>query len=94
MFCNKVWQATRFVLMWAAEKNVHDYTVPNPTHSTQFWILSRLADCVEKMNNAFKSYDIYICSAKFKTFFYKEFCDVFLVKLQYQNILKCISYFI
>lgn len=71
--------------MWAAEKNVHDYSMPIPTHLTQFWILSRLGDCVEKMNNAFKCYDIYICSSKFKTFFYKEFCDVFLVKLHYQT---------
>lgn len=79
LFCNKVWQAARFVLMWAAEKNVQDYNSPNPINSIQFWILSRLGDCVNKINNSLQNYDIYIFSAELKKFFYQEFCDVFLV---------------
>lgn len=79
MFCNKVWQATRFVLMWAVEKNVHNYTSPTPVNSTQLWILSRLGDCVHKVNNSFENYDIYISTTELKKFFHNEFCDVFLV---------------
>jgi valyl-tRNA synthetase len=79
MFCNKVWQATRFVLMWAVEKNVHNYTFPTPINSTQLWILSRLGDCVKKCNDSFQNYDIYISTMEVKRFFYNEFCDVFVV---------------
>uniref|UniRef100_A0A2S2Q8D5 valine--tRNA ligase n=1 Tax=Sipha flava TaxID=143950 RepID=A0A2S2Q8D5_9HEMI len=78
MFCNKVWQATRFVLMWAVEKNVHNYTFPTPINSTQLWILSRLGDCVKKCNDSFQNYDIYISTMEVKRFFYNEFCDVFV----------------
>lgn len=79
LFCNKVWQATRFVLMWANEKNVYDYESPNPISSVQFWILSRLGNCVNNINNSFQNYDIYMSTAAFRTFFYNELCDVFLV---------------
>lgn len=81
MFCNKVWQATRFVLMWAVEKNVQSYTSPTPINSTQHWILSRLADCVQTINNSLQNYDIYISTTEFKQFFRYEFCDIFLVFL-------------
>lgn len=79
MFCNKIWQAARFVLMWANEKKVHDYISPTPSNMIQFWILSRLGDCVHKINNSFQNYDIYIATTKLRQFFYHEFCDVFLV---------------
>ncbi|XP_003240691.1 valine--tRNA ligase isoform X1 [Acyrthosiphon pisum] len=78
MFCNKIWQATRFVLMWAKEKKVHDYISPTPSNMIQFWILSRLGDCVHNINNSFQNYDIYIATTKLRQFFYYEFCDVFL----------------
>jgi len=81
MFCNKVWQATRFVLMWANEKNVDDYVAPTPNNLAQFWILSRLGDCVYKMNNSFQNYDIYISVSELRKFFYNEFCDVFVVHI-------------
>lgn len=80
-FCNKIWQATRFILMWANENNVNDYTLPIPINSTQRWILSRLGDCVCKINNSLQNYDIYISTTKFRQFFYNEFCDIYLVSL-------------
>lgn len=87
MFCNKVWQAARFVLMWANEKNVDDYISPTPINLIQFWILSRLGDCVYKINNSFQNYDIYISTTKLRKFFYNDFCDVYLVHI-YLFILK------
>lgn len=79
MFCNKVWQASRFVLMWAKEKHVENYLFPTPINVTQCWILSRLGDCVQKIDSSLQNYDIYIFTAEFKKFFYNEFCDIFLV---------------
>lgn len=79
MFCNKVWQASRFVLMWANEKNVQNYSLPVPINLIQHWILSRLGDCVFKMNNSFQNYDIYVSTTEFRKFFYNDLCDVFLV---------------
>jgi len=79
MFCNKVWQAARFVLMWANEKNVDDYISPTPINLIQFWILSRLGDCVYKINNSFQNYDIYISTTELRKFIYNDFCDVYLV---------------
>lgn len=90
MFCNKVWQATRFVLMWANEKNVHNYITPIPINLAQFWILSRLEDCVYKINNSFQKYDFYIATTELRKFFYNEFCDVFLVIIYKTNMYKLI----
>lgn len=90
MFCNKVWQASRFVFMWANEKQVHDYISQTPINKMQFWILSRLGDCVQTINNSFQNYDIYIATAKLRTFFYNEFCDVFLVYIILTIYFQCI----
>lgn len=79
MFCNKVWQATRFVLMWAIEKNIHNYESPIPVNISQTWILSRLGNCVNKINNSLQNYDIYISTSEFRKFFYNDFCDIYLV---------------
>lgn len=67
--------------MWASEKNVSDYTTVVPTNLTQLWILSRLANCVYKINNSFKNYNTYIYVAEFKQFFMNEFCNIFLVNI-------------
>lgn len=89
MFCNKIWQASRFVLMWANEKKVQNYSLPVPINLTQHWILSRLGACVIKMNSSFQNYDIYVSTTEFKNFFYYDFCDVFLVRIiWYINIKK------
>lgn len=76
--------------MWANEKNVHNYSSPIPINLTQSWILSRLEDCVYKVNNSLENYDIYIATAELRTFFYKEFCDVFLVCIYYSNLTSII----
>ncbi|XP_050543187.1 valine--tRNA ligase-like isoform X1 [Daktulosphaira vitifoliae] len=78
MFCNKIWQASRFVLMWAIEKRVIEYDSPKPITVTQQWILSRLADTVLQSNAKLKNYDIYIATTKIRKFFYNDFCDIFL----------------
>ncbi|XP_050420491.1 valine--tRNA ligase-like [Adelges cooleyi] len=78
MFCNKIWQASRFVLMWAAEKNVVEYDSPKPITPAEKWILSRLANVVSKANISLETYNIYIASTEFKKFFYNDFCDIFL----------------
>lgn len=65
--------------MWANEKNVHNYISPIPTNLTQSWILSRLENCVYKINNSFQTYNIYIATTELRKFFYNEFCDIFLV---------------
>lgn len=73
-FCNKIWNATRFVLM-----NI-DGPVPIPTSFTTVdkWLLSRLYETEKAVRIAYDGYDIQsACQALYK-FFWSELCDWYI----------------
>lgn len=74
-FCNKIWNATRFILM-----NVGDTipTKPKELKVEDEWILSRLANCEEITRRAYESYDIQAAAQAIYTFFWSELCDWYI----------------
>ncbi len=73
-FCNKIWNATRFVLM-----NIEG-SVPEPKSLTTVdkWLLSRLFETERLVKAAYDGYDVQsACQAMYK-FFWSELCDWYI----------------
>ncbi|ACM22925.1 Valyl-tRNA synthetase [Thermotoga neapolitana DSM 4359] len=74
-FANKIWNATRFVLM-----NLEDYKeVPLENLKTvDKWILTRLNKTVKEVTSALENYDFNIAARTIYNFFWDEFCDWYI----------------
>ncbi|XP_018564087.1 valine--tRNA ligase-like [Anoplophora glabripennis] len=82
-FCNKIWQATKFVKLWfsnvskgqdlrEAEIDVRCLTLMDK------WALSRLSFMVDTVNDGLRGYNFHVATAALKNFLYYDFCDVYL----------------
>ncbi len=74
-FCNKLWNAARFVL-----QNLGDEPPEEPTELElpERWILSRLAQVAETVDRALGSYEFAEASRSLHQFVWSEFCDWYL----------------
>jgi valyl-tRNA synthetase len=77
-FCNKIWNAARYVFM-----NTEDETVSRPTSHDDFsradiWIRSRLQDTLKKVDEAVAIYRFDLVSQAIYDFFWNEYCDWYL----------------
>ncbi|MFK7955856.1 MAG: valine--tRNA ligase [Lysobacterales bacterium] len=75
-FCNKIWNATRYVLMNVEEKSV----APAPETATVFdrWIVSRFHHAADEVNRNFKRYRFDLAAAAIYEFTWHEYCDWYL----------------
>ena len=73
-FCNKIWNATRFVLM-----NVEGVpSRPASLETVDKWLLSRLVHTEKEVKLAYERYDLQAaCSALYR-FFWSEVCDWYI----------------
>ncbi len=74
-FCNKIWNASRFVLM-----NLEDYA-PGPRGELTLadrWILSRYASTIEKTTEALEAFDLGEAGRLLYEFIWNEFCDWYI----------------
>jgi valyl-tRNA synthetase len=83
-FCNKVWNATRFAMMYFGEgfKFSGGVDLAGALAWEDRWILSRLSACAEKTNKAFEKYEFANATTATYSFFQYEFCDVYLELLK------------
>lgn len=74
-FCNKIWNASRFVMM-----NLEGFVGQRPDlfEPVDEWILSRLARAQLAVEEAYDSYDIQAAAAALYQFFWSEFCDWYI----------------
>jgi valyl-tRNA synthetase len=68
LFCNKVWQAGKFVLSAVKQVGPCDLVLPNSTPSGLFeqWILSRQANAVQVVESALVQADMHEATAAIK----------------------------
>jgi len=74
-FCNKIWNASRFVLM-----NLGDEipAKPDGLEPIDAWILSQLAVSEQEIKDAYEGYDfIAVCQALYR-FFWNSLCDKYI----------------
>lgn len=75
-FCNKIWNAARYVLM-----NSEDQTVPSKEEALEHcsvadrWIISRFEQTAKEIETAMESYRFDIASQALHEFVWNEYCD-------------------
>ena len=76
-FANKIWNATRFVLM-----NLDDFekveVKPSDLKLADRWILSRLQKVTKKVTEALDGYDFNVAAGEMYSFFWDELCDWYI----------------
>ncbi len=85
-FCNKLWNASRFVLMSLEEEEREGeestvfLSLPPREEQTSAdrWILSQLRDTIEAVNARLGSYDVDDATRALYNFFWNDFCDWYL----------------
>ena len=75
-FCNKLWNASRFVLMNSEGAQFHG--VPQPRTDAEKWILSRLAKVTAEAQTHFADYRFDLLAQALYEFAWNEFCDWFV----------------
>jgi len=75
-FANKIWNASRFVLMNAGE----EFAPSDPRIETvaDAWILSRLADLAARVDEGLLTYEFGETARALYDFFWNEFCDWYI----------------
>jgi len=75
-FANKIWNASRFVLMNIDE----DYVPGDPEAATvaDAWILSRLADLAARVDEGLLTYEFGEVARSLYDFFWNDFCDWYI----------------
>lgn len=78
-FCNKIWNATRFVLMNIEEGTVFDLDrTPEALEIVDRWLLSRLHHVVKEVDAAYGRYDLQVAAQTLYGFFWNELCDWYI----------------
>ncbi|XP_052873489.1 valine--tRNA ligase-like [Anopheles cruzii] len=86
-FCNKLWNATKFALMYFSGTDTYDViTTLDGAEGGNIdrWILSRLAGCIEVSNRGFEKYEFALATNACYNFWLYDLCDVYL------ECLKCV----
>lgn len=77
-FCNKLWNAARFVLMNCEGFTVEAGATLAPQTEAERWILTRLHHCLAEVETQFTAYRFDLVSQALYEFTWNEFCDWFL----------------
>ncbi|XP_028159535.1 valine--tRNA ligase [Ostrinia furnacalis] len=84
-FCNKLWNAAKFALMYFPKDTVYEVHTPNvPADLAPMdrWMLSKLALAVQKANAGFQAYDFPSATTHCYNLWLYDLCDVYLEYLK------------
>lgn len=76
-FANKVWNASRFIMMNMPEGNIQDVDVSELTDADK-WILSKANTLAKDVTDNLDKYEIGVAAAKLYDFIWEEFCDWYI----------------
>ncbi|MYL25694.1 MULTISPECIES: valine--tRNA ligase [Halomonadaceae] len=77
-FCNKLWNAARYVLMNTEGEDCGTSGEPLELSLADRWILSRLQTCIEETNSFFDHYRFDRIAQSIYDFLWNEYCDWYL----------------
>ena len=76
-FANKIWNATRFVLMNQKEELPEEFSAQELTAADR-WILSKVNTLAKEVTESLDKYDLGIAADALEHFFWEEFCDWYI----------------
>jgi len=77
-FCNKLWNAARFVLLSLEEAAVSRTVDHGPAPAAERWIRSRLGATIAAVDGALREYRLDFAASALYEFTWREFCDWYL----------------
>lgn len=77
-FCNKIWNASRFVMMNIEGKEIGQEARPELWELPEQWIISRLQKTEQAVHKAFADYRLDIAAQLMYDFVWNEYCDWYL----------------
>ncbi|AEF53381.1 valine--tRNA ligase [Marinomonas posidonica] len=77
-FCNKIWNATRYVLMNTEEQDCGQNGAEVELSLADKWIISRLQHAEEAVNRAFETHRYDLAAQALYEFMWHEYCDWYL----------------
>ncbi|MFN0001715.1 MAG: valine--tRNA ligase [Pseudohongiellaceae bacterium] len=77
-FCNKIWNAARYVFMNAEEQHVTRPMDVSHYSRADLWIQARFQVALQKVNENFANYRFDLVSQAVYDFFWNEYCDWYL----------------
>lgn len=77
-FCNKIWNATRYVLMNTEDQDCGQNGAEVELSLADKWIISRLQHAEEAVNRAFDTHRFDLASQALYEFMWHEYCDWYL----------------
>ncbi len=78
-FANKVWNAARFILMYATSENASDYAIDiTKLTDEDKWILHTFNEVVKDVTDSLDKFEIGLALQKVYDFIYDSFCDWYI----------------
>ena len=74
-FANKIWNASRFIMMNMAGKQV---TAPSALEPVDRWIISKLNHLIKEVTDNMENFELGIAVQKIYDFIWDEFCDWYI----------------
>ena len=76
-FANKIWNASRFIMMNIEKADIKDVTLSSLTMADR-WILSKMNSLVKEVTDNMEKYELGIAVSKLYDFIWEEFCDWYI----------------
>ena len=76
-FANKVWNASRFIMMNLPEEDISLDDMPELTDADK-WVISKVNDVVKEVTYNLENYELGIAADKIYNFVWEEFCDWYI----------------
>ena len=74
-FCNKIWNASRFVMM---NLSIDKVQLPEKLELEDKWVLSRLNTLIREVTDNLEAYELGVASAKIYDFIWDTYCDWYI----------------
>ena len=74
-FCNKLWNAARYVLMSTSE---HEVKAVAPSSAADRWIVSRMHNMIAEVSRHINEYRLDLAAQRLYEFIWNEYCDWYL----------------
>ena len=93
-FCNKIWNATNFVLMNTEDKDCGygaTATEPRGYSFPDMWIIGRLNQTIDQVTQAYETYRFDLAAETLYSFVWNDYCDWYLELAKVQLQTGCAS---